>query len=184
MNTILLIFFVVLLIVPFIFFQKIHERILDDRVKKRAFDGNEYLVRKTDRSQETADALARLNKTVMEFIMKLDQNLPMVQRLKRRYNPKALSEGRIDVNYTSYTINKGESVTLCMRTRDQRDQLYNDNVLLGVLLHELAHIASVGLHHNEEFTRNFNYLLTRATDLGIFKRINEQVEYCNMYTTI
>lgn len=179
-----------MIVLVFIMYNYIYINILDDRIKVQSdFDGNVYIVRNTSQSKETANTLARLNKKIIDLIEKLEEfgNVEyqgMILRLKQRYNPKTLNESRIEPNLTSYTINKGESISLCVRTRDNNDHLYNDNILFGVLLHELAHVGSIQLDHGFEFVNNFNYLLKKATEFGVFKRINEPFDYCGIETTI
>lgn len=181
---------IIFLIIPFIFHNFIYKRYIDDRVNVVAFDNNVYYVRNTENSAETANTLARLNKMAQEFIKKLSndssivQFKPVVKRLEKRYNPAALSESKVQENLTSYTINKGEAIHLCVRTRDTHDKLYSDNVLFGVLVHELAHVGSIGVDHGPEFIRNFDFLLTKAVEYGMFKKIIEPFNYCGLETTI
>jgi hypothetical protein len=172
-----------------IFIKKTHGALVDDRVPVRAYDGRTYNVRNTMKKEETARALARLNEKVNKFIDALlvdpaeKDFLPVVMRLKRRYNPDTLSEGRIDKRYTTYTVNKGEEIVLCLRTRDTKDELYDDNLLFYVTVHELAHIASLNdqsEEHDKEFHRNFRFLLRKATEYKIFRRVTEKFNYCGM----
>src|SRR5947209_13972630 len=149
----------VVVVLIFIIFKKVR---IDDRVNVLASDGRNYLVRNTDNKVETAEGLARLNSKVLLLISKLEEeakiepeHLPMVTRLRQRYRPEKISEGIVDQRFTSYTVNKGEEMVLCMRTRDGKDEMYNDNILFYVTLHELAHVGSLTEHHNEEFHKNF-----------------------------
>ena len=48
----------------------------------------------------------------------------------------------------SYTINK-KKVHICMR--DEHDKYYEDNMLMYVLLHELAHCKCKSIGHTDEF---------------------------------
>lgn len=173
----------VLLIILFI--NKAHETLMDDRVYVEAFDGRKYKVRNTKKKDETANALAQLNDKVMTLMKKLEKDgdegrKPMVARMKNRYNPETFSEGKIDKRFTSYTVNKGEEVVLCLRTRDQKDELYDENLIFYVTLHELGHIASVTEDHNDEFHDNFRYLLKKASEYGMFKKVRERFNYCGM----
>lgn len=149
-------------------------RAMDDRVYVTAFDGRKYMVRNIKNKKDTADALARLNKRIEELFVKLEKEAdikykPAVARLKERFIPESVSEGPVDRDYTSYTINKGEKVVFCMRSRDNKDEIYDDNLIFYVALHELSHIASITEGHNDEFHDNFKYLIKKATDYGLFK---------------
>jgi len=179
------IFAIVLVVFIAVFMMKVHTVLTDDRVVVKGSDGRKYKVRNTTRKQETADALARLNTKVTAFIKRLIQesdteHKAMALRLSKRYDPDALSEGRVDKRFTSYTINKGEQVVLCLRTRDAKDQIYDDNLIFYVTLHELAHISSVTEDHSPEFHQNFRYLLRKASEWDVWKRVDRPFQYCGM----
>lgn len=178
---------IIIAIMAIIYFMvRIHRVIIDDRVYISASDGQKYLVRNTHKKQETAEALARLNNKVNGFIQRLTDEADidhkaMTLRLKKRYNPNTLSESKIDKRYTSYTVNKGEQVSLCLRTRDAEDKIYDDNLIFYVTLHELAHIASITEDHTPEFHKNFRYLLKKASEWNMWKRVKESFQYCGMH---
>lgn len=159
-------------------------RVVDDRVLVEAYDGRTYRVRNTPHKQETALALARVNEKVLRFISRLDlegdaEYRGSILRLKSRYRPESLSEGRIDRRLTSYTVNK-KDVVLCLRSRDHKDEIYDDNLIFYVTLHELAHVASITEHHNDEFHNNFRYFLRKASEWGMFVKKSEKFHYCGM----
>lgn len=165
----------------------IHRYIItyDQRIATMAFDGQSYLVRDTPYKQETADALARLNARINQLIDYVNrrQDAEFVvgaRRLKERYKPDAISEGMIDHTLTSYTVNKGEKIVFCMRTRDDHDKLYDDNLLFYVAMHELAHIASVTEEHTPEFHQNFDYLKRIAKEMRLFRNSETPVNYCGI----
>lgn len=181
-----LLFVVFILCLVYLLIKKCFGEILDDRVMVKALDGRMYKVRNTPHKQETANALARLNTKLLTFTERLAMECPphfkpVVFRMKRRFRPEAVSEGSVDKRYTSYTINKGEKMVLCMRTRDQRDELYDDNLLFYVALHELAHIASITENHSEEFHANFRFLLRKAQEWDMFKRVQKPFNYCGLH---
>ena len=78
----------------------------------------------------------------------------------------------------SYTLGKYR-IFVC--TRDKKtNQLYDDNTLTHVILHELAHTICRERGHTGSFFEIFDGLLTRATDMGLFdpdKNIKE--DYCS-----
>ena len=159
--------------------------IVDDRVLVEAYDGRSYKVRNTSKKQETALALARVNEKAVNFINRLaNEGNPefkaAITRLKSRYRPDKLSEGRIDKRYSSYTINKGEEMVLCMRSRDEKDSLFDQDLLFYVVVHELAHVASVTENHGEEFHKNFRYLLRKALEWNLFRKRSDKFDYCGV----
>ena len=176
---------IVIVLAIAIFVMKVHSFISDDRIYVKASDGKKYKVRNTIKKQETAEALARLNSKVSEFIQRLvnDADIDhkaMALRLQKRWNPDTVAEGRIDKRYTSYTVNKGEQVVLCLRTRDEKDEMYDDNLIFYVTLHEMGHIASVSEDHSPEFHANFRYLLKKASEWNYWTRVSKPFHYCGM----
>ena len=68
--------------------------------------------------------------------------------------------------YTSYTINKGAEVAICMRNKD--GDLLNTNVVFYVVLHELAHIACLEEGHTALFKKIYKFLLKEAINNGLY----------------
>ncbi len=160
-------------------------RLRDGRVLVRGSDQRLYKVRNTRMKQETADLLARLNAKVISFLERLQKTdngdfQPAIERLVWRYRPDSLGEGKFNKQLTSYTINKGEEVALCVRSRDAKEQAYDENLLLLVFVHELAHIASVYEDHGPEFQKNFAYLRRKAIEWGLAREIRDRFHYCGL----
>jgi hypothetical protein len=65
----------------------------------------------------------------------------------------------------SYTINK-EDIFLCLK--DENNKYYEDNMLIYVLLHEIAHHVTVSIGHTPEFHEKFQILLKKAEELKIY----------------
>lgn len=77
----------------------------------------------------------------------------------------------------SYTINK-EKVYLCLR--DEKNEYYNRNMLIYVLLHELAHVICDEIGHTEKFHDIFQNLLLRAINEGVYNPSIPVIQnYCN-----
>lgn len=73
----------------------------------------------------------------------------------------------------SYTVNK-KKIYLCLYDK-KTGELYNKNMLVYVLLHELAHVLNEGnadpaqdIGHTEAFHAVFDKLLDRAEELGVY----------------
>jgi hypothetical protein len=154
----------------------------DDRVLVEGFDGRKYLVRDIPNKKDTADMMALLNAKVLALIHQMRQSGEkpvMVTRLAARYRPEVLAEGHVHRKLTSYTVNKGENVVLCMRSRDA-DVLYPENVLFSVLLHELAHVSSISEGHGDEFNENLRSLTRAAERAGLLQREKVSLDYCGV----
>jgi len=106
-----------------------------------------------------------------------------VKMLSENFRPDKLKEGVDTPGYTSYSINKGEEIILCLRTNNKIVDL---NTMMFVVLHELAHLATKSIGHTEEFWDNFRWILEEAINIGIYTKQDfkkESVEYCGMTIT-
>lgn len=65
----------------------------------------------------------------------------------------------------SYTINK-EKVYICLT--DENGKYYSMNMLMYVVLHELAHVICDEIGHTEKFHEIFEAILLRSTEMGIY----------------
>lgn len=141
---------------------------------KSTLDGREYLVLRLEDKQEAANTLARLNKDMLTLIKHMKEKYPDrpdVKRLVRNYDPNNVSEGSPESGYTSYTINKGQKLVLCIRQKNKDKTLIkNHNLLRYVVFHEAGHYASKGVGHNKEFWQNFKFILNEAVAIGLYKK--------------
>ncbi len=148
---------------------------------KSKLDGRNYIVRKLPDAIKAADKLATINSNVQKLISTLNTGKKGVSKLKSRYNPNTLSETGIGAKYTSYSVNKGEKISICVRQID--DSFIDDNTIMFVVIHELAHVMSESIGHTKEFWDNMKYLLEEGEKIGIYRPVNykENPEtYCGM----
>jgi Zn-dependent peptidase ImmA (M78 family) len=76
----------------------------------------------------------------------------------------------------SFTINK-EHIYIC--TKDEKGQYYDENMLMYVLLHELAHVLCDEVGHTEKYKQIFRTLLHRAHEAGLYDPSNPPIDnYC------
>jgi len=154
-------------------------------------DGNRYIVRNLPDKQEAADRLARIREKLLRLMRDLKQSdpeKPFVIQMARNFDadPSRFSESTPDASYTSYSVNKGEKVYMCLRQRNEREELVGENVLTFVSLHELSHIGTSDVGHTPNFWNNFAWLLKRAEALGIYEFQDfaaHPVEYCGIRIT-
>lgn len=155
-------------------------------------DGARYLVRRAEDSQEAADTLAHINARVQRLLARLEAAAPDDDRtraLRERYNPAALSEGGHNSGYTSYSVNKGEKIVMCLRSRggpDENGDIERFNTLMYVALHELAHLVTDEVGHTAAFWENFRWLLAEAGEAGVYTPVDysrEPEEYCGISIT-
>ena len=153
-------------------------------------DDRSYVVKSLHNKQKAADLLAKINKRLIVLVehMKTNENKEYnqedVDRLHSNFNPNNISEGTDKTNYTSYSINKGEKIVFCLRSRDGKNKLVNINTLMYVAVHELGHLMTKDIGHIPDFWKNFKLLLTKAIDLGLYNKTDyssKPVEYCGIH---
>ena len=75
---------------------------------------------------------------------------------------------------------------LCLRQKNSNKSIHDDNLLMFVIIHELAHIMSQSVGHNNEFYDNFKFLLRESVKKGIYNPVDFQktpVNYCGINVT-
>lgn len=168
-----------------------------------SIDGKIYLIRrgnnKSDKFlKDSANTLAVINKNITALIQHVDKNYNhhddkyyFIKKLKENYKPYIISEAAVDPRYTTYTIDK-KDMHICLRTRDSNENIYDINILMYVVLHELAHLCNYNrngdaiLGHGPEFRFIFKFLVEEAIKLGIYRHVNyasEPKEYCGIMIT-
>lgn len=156
---------------------------------KSKIDNREYLVQKLDDKQDAANLLAKINQNIIKLInhlKKIYPSDPRIIRLSNKFNPNNIIETGLNSSYTSYSVNKGEKVSLCLRSRDGKNKLTDLNTLMFVALHEVAHIMTLSIGHTKEFWTNFKFLLKEAIKIGIYKKVDYNTEpqkYCGIEVT-
>ena len=154
---------------------------------KVTINGNTYKVRE-DNKLESAKKLDKLNEKILILIKHLDKvdgEYYGVKRLKNRYKASILSELHKGSSNTSYSVNKGEKLVVCMRSKDD-NTFHDDNTIFFVVLHELAHIMTKSIGHKEEFWDNFRYLLKHCIEIKLYKYQdfnNKPEKYCGIEIT-
>lgn len=154
-------------------------------------DRQQYLVRNLPDSQDAADRLARTRAKLIRLMRDLKQThpeKPFVAQILRNFDaePSRFSESAPDATYTSYSVNKGEKVYMCLRQRNEREELVDENVITFVALHEMAHIGTHEVGHTPLFWNNFGWLLKRAEEIQIYEYTDfsaHPVEYCGIHIT-
>ena len=159
---------------------------------KSTVDGRTYKVRDMSDKQGAADLLAKLRLRIASLCDTLEKKYPDKVQVKQivsnfRADPNRFLEVTPDAAHTSYSVNKGEAVHLCLRQRQGGDEsLVQENVMTFVAIHELAHICTESVGHTPEFWNNFGWLLKEAEAKGIYTYTDFQshpVSYCGMSIT-
>ena len=113
---------------------------------------------------------------------------PPVARFLARYQPDCFVENDMSSSDTSYSENKGQKIVVCLRdkTKAPNYPLVDENTVMFVMLHEMAHLMTETIGHTQEFWGNFKRILHDAVKLGIYTSVNyahKPQAYCGMLIT-
>ena len=153
-------------------------------------DGDKYCVRERKDIQKASDLLARTTEKMKTLVKNLDEKYPNeenVRRLVKNFNPRKIVETLPTSEYTAYSENKGQKIAFCLnKEKKDNDNLIDENTLMFVALHEMAHVASKTIGHNTEFWDNFTFLIGEAKEFNLYNPIDyskQNAEYCGMTIT-
>ena len=159
---------------------------------KSNVDGNSYNVRDMPDKQAAADLLARVRLRMKKLYLHLESaypDKPQVKLLLQNFRPDAerLLESTPDEEHTSFSVNKGQKVHLCLRQRQGgNESLVDENIIVFVGLHEMAHTITKSIGHEPEFWNNFGWLLREAEKIGVYQYQDfkaQPVSYCGVQIT-
>lgn len=150
-------------------------------------DNREYLVQNLSDKQQAANLLADVTKSMQKLVhhmMAKYPNDPKIQLLYDNFNPNAISEGTADSGYTSYSVNKGEKIIICIRQKD--GTFVDKNTIMYVATHELGHLMTKEVGHTDAFWANFKFLLNEAMDIDLYSKTDyasDPRDYCGIKIT-
>lgn len=102
---------------------------------------------------------------IKKIIEPLFKDTVFTGNLSSLNNRNIMSEITLHQGNRSYTINK-HKIYLCLK--DDNGNYYNKNMLVYVVLHEIAHVINTEIGHTEEFHNIFESLLDIATKKNIY----------------
>jgi hypothetical protein len=151
-------------------------------------DGNTYNVQNLPDKQEACERMAKIRANLEKLVdtYKNDPSAmadPRVKIMVSRFNPTNMMENDIDSDTTSYSENKGEKIVVCLRDKRHPYPFVDENTVMFVLLHEMAHLMTTTIGHTPEFWANFKRILHDAVQAGIYTPVNyarEPTAYCGM----
>ena len=161
-------------------------------VIKSTVDGKDYTVRDLPDKQEAADMMARIRIKLSNLKIHIESKFPdkpQAKQLVRNFEaePSRFFESTPDSELTSYSVNKGEAVHLCLRQREGQDEsLVKEDVIMFVAIHEMSHMITKTVGHGPDFWNNFGWLLKEAESIGLYKAYDfkaHPVKYCGMSIT-
>lgn len=110
----------------------------------------------------------------------------IIKAIVTNYNPYNVRENDPRwTSETSYTVDKGREIHVCLRSKADPNKLTDINTLMYVLLHEIGgHIGNYnGWGHNTRFWSIFKFIIGEAYAAGIYYPADydkNPVMYCGM----
>jgi hypothetical protein len=186
----MLILSIIILIFISIYFIYRNLYIPDNLVYEKAtLDDTYYWVRNNTDKSIAANTLAQIKINMVKLVTYLKDNassfpdyMSYINDLVKRTRTINIMETPADEKYTSYTINKGEKIVFCLRSKIL-DTIHDMNTLMYVVIHELAHVGCPEYGHTPLFKKIFKFLLDQSVKIDIYKAIDYRIKpqyYCGM----
>jgi predicted metal-dependent hydrolase len=188
-ETLIIIIFIIVFYIVFI--------INNSSLVKFEVDGNIILVRETPDKEQSSKLLNELiirMYSLKKYVVDNKNNYPdyieYINQFNNNFNKRRtkIYETSLNSEFTSYSINKGEELVFCLRSKSN-GKLHDINLLMYVAVHELAHTACPETGHTPMFNKIFKFLLEIAIELKLYyyeDYSSNPIEYCGMklYTNI
>lgn len=165
---------------------------------KSSLNNKYYLVQNVQDKLNSANMLAKINNNILLLSEYLydhrddKENLEYKEYIELLYNKAPhiiLTESTPDSKYTSYSVNKGEQIVFCLRTKSisGNGKLHDINLVTYVVLHEISHVACpIYDNHGPLFNKIFAFITKNAIKIKIYNKIDfnkNPEEYCGMTIT-
>jgi predicted metal-dependent hydrolase len=153
--------------------------------------GLKFLVHKDEYQKEKANLLG----DVVEKMLKLKNHLVInknningytryIEQLNENFTQSrtVIYETDPSSDLTSYSVNKGEELSVCLKSK-KTGELHQINLLMYVVIHEMAHFGCPSIGHGDEFKKIFKKFLEEAIKIGVYTKEHYEsnpVEYCGM----
>jgi len=163
---------------------------------KSQLDEKFYLVRDLPDKQAASNMLAKIKeniKLISNYLYDKIKNDPnkykqyrnYIKQLYKNIQNTIITENDNNMEYTSYTVDKGVEIVFCLRTRlrGENNKLHDLNLVMYVVLHEISHVACPETGHTPLFKEIFEFILRKGIKLGIINYVDfsrNPSEYCGM----
>ena len=158
---------------------------------KSDIDNEFYLVRDLPNSQQAANMLSRIKNNMLlisAYLEKRKNNkykkyAKYISRLTKKLKYTKIHERGNDDTYTSYSVNKGEQIVFCLRSKKDKSKIHDINLIMYVAIHEMGHVACPEYGHTKLFKELFAFLTQIAIELNIYRKIEfkqNPIEYCGL----
>lgn len=156
-------------------------------------DGHEYEMQNLPKKEDAVKIMSSIRGSLIKLheYYKGDIGLandPPVARFISRFSMDVFVENDMASADTSYSENKGQKIVICLRDKTNAPQypLVDQNTIMFVVLHEMAHLMTETIGHTQEFWSNFKRILGDAVQIGIYSPVNyaqKPTPYCGMKIT-
>jgi hypothetical protein len=204
MDILLIILLLGLAIIVFVVFNRIG--FYDMTYIRSDFDNELYMVRNRKDKKKAANLLARIKHNIHGITKYMYEKLqnpktnnlerykefsPYILQLHEKIKNVVVKESASNSVYTSYTVNKGEQIIFCIRSKVltktiESNDLHDINLLMYVALHEISHVACPEYNHTPLFKKIFKFICEEGIEMGIYQKIDFNTnpeEYCGMNIT-
>lgn len=164
-------------------------------------DNHYYMVRDLSDKYVAVNLLSTLRNNIINLIRHLESKKntdykeyeKYITQLSERIKDVTISETKGDEendetkeNVTSYSINKGEELVLCLRSKKDWNKFHKINLIMYVMLHEISHIACPEYGHGPLYKKIFAFITRTAIELKIYEYVDyssHPEEYCGIMIT-
>lgn len=156
-------------------------------------DGNSYDMQDLPQKEEAVKLMSKIRENLVKIHTHYSSEPaftsdPPISRFLARFNPDVFIENDMASKDTSYSENKGQKIIVCLRdkTKPPGFPIIQENTVMFVMLHEMAHLMTETIGHTQEFWTNFKRLLHDAVQIGIYQPVNyahQPTPYCGMTIT-
>ena len=151
--------------------------------------GTTFCARDRPRVGSSFETLSDVHLNLQTLVNRCQEKYPTrsnVIRMVSNYKGTEISEILPSSEHVAYSENKGEKIALCLDKEKAGGKSVDNNTLMFVAIHELAHVATEEIGHTPAFWDNFRFLLKEAVDCGIYRPQDysiEPVRYCGTFIT-
>ena len=157
--------------------------------KTSKHNNKSYEVQDVKDSQQVANLMGKIELKINKFTKYLIDKYPndeRIIRLQDNLEEIKYKESPFEKGTSSYTINKGELMSICLRQKNALKEIHDLNTLMFVVIHELGHVMTLSTGHTQEWMNNFRFLLKEAEQCGIYNPVDyseENINYCGVDVT-
>jgi predicted metal-dependent hydrolase len=178
---IILIFFILI----FIFLNK------NNLVYIEGQNGLKFLINEDTDKQNKIKLLSKIIENMYKLknymvynINKFPEYKEYINQLNENFTEKRTTIYETDPtsDLTSFSVNKGEELSICLKSK-KTGELHDINLLMYVVIHEMAHFACPDVGHGLLFKKIFKKFIEEAININLYKKVDyseHPVEYCGM----